>query len=120
MFADVVAGTLVVDAAAAERFGHEPGAGDLLAPEWLVKQDGDPQVMCGVIEVGDVLDHRLAQLFSIPTHRRKPGMRQTHQHKVEILCLRSLAIHHVELVTAGGSLADLKYPVIELDIGIDL
>ena len=42
VLADVVAGALVVDAAAAERFRHEPGAGDLLAPERFVEQDRNP------------------------------------------------------------------------------
>ena len=46
-------------------------------------------------------------------------MRQTHHHQVEIPRLRSLAVHHVELIAAARGLADLENPVIELDIGID-
>src|SRR5260370_21215808 len=72
------------------------------------------------IEIGDVLDHRLAQLFAVPSHGREPGVRQAHQHEIEIPALRSLAVHHVELVAARGGLADLEYPVIELDIRVDL
>ena len=47
-------------------------------------------------------------------------MRQAHQHEIEIPRLRSLAVHHVELIAAGRGLADLEHPVIELDIGVDL
>jgi hypothetical protein len=47
-------------------------------------------------------------------------MRQAHQHQIEIPGLRSLAVHHVELIAAGRGLADLENAVIELDIGIDL
>ena len=120
VLADVVARALVVDAAAAERLGHEPCARDLLAPERLIEQDRDPQIMRRAVEIGDVLDHRLAQLLAFPSHGGEPGVRQTHQHQIEILRLRSLAVHHVELVAAGRGLADLEHPVIELDIGIHL
>ena len=118
MLADVVAGALVVDAAAAERFRHEPGAGDLLAPERFVEQDGHPQIVRRTIEIGDVFDHRAAQLFAIPAHGGEPGMRQAHQHQVEIPRLRPLPVHHVELVAAGAGLADLEHPVIELNVGV--
>ena len=116
---DVVAGALIVDAAAAERFRHEPGAADLLAPERLVEQDRNPKIMRRTVEIGDVLDHRLAQLFAIPAHGGEPGMRQAHQHQIEIPCLRPLPVHHVELVAARTSLADLEHAIVELDIGID-
>ena len=119
VLADVVARAFVVNAAAAERFRHEPGAGDLLAPERLVEQDRNPQVMRRPVEIGDVLDHRLAQLFAIPAHGREPGMRQAHQHEIEIPRLRPLPVHHVELIAARAGLADLEHPVIELDVGID-
>ena len=84
VLADVMARALVVDAAAAERFRHEPGAGDLLAPERFVEQDRDPQIMRGPVEIGDVLDHRLAQLFAVPAHGGEPGMRQAHHHQIEV------------------------------------
>jgi hypothetical protein len=41
VLADVVARAFVVNAAAAERLRHEPGAGDLVTPERLVEQDRD-------------------------------------------------------------------------------
>ena len=119
VLADVMARALVVDAAAAECLRHEPGAGDLLAPERFVEQDRDPQIMRGPVEIGDVLDHRLAQLFAVPAHGAEPGMRQAHHHEIEVPRLRSLAVHHVELIAAGGRLADLEHPVIELDVGRD-
>ena len=71
------------------------------------------------VEIGDVLDHRLAQLLAVPAHGGEPGVRQAHQHEIEIPGLRSLAVHHVELIAAGRGLADLEHPVIELDIGVD-
>ena len=120
VLADVVTGAFVVDAAAAEGFRHEPGAGNLLAPERAVEQDRDPQIVRRPVEIGDVLDHRLAQLFAAPAHGREPGMRQAHHHQVEIPRLRTLAVHHVELVAAGLGLADLEDPVIELNVGVDL
>ena len=101
MAADVVARALVVDAAAAERLRHEPGARNLLAPERFVEQDRHPEIMRGTVEIGDVLDHRLAQLFAIPAHGGEPGMRQAHQHQVEVAGLRPLAVHHVQAVAAG-------------------
>ena len=119
VLADVVAGALVVDAAAAERFRHEPGAGDLLAPERFVEQDRNPQIMRRTVEIGDVLDHRLAQLFAIPAHGGEPGMRQAHQHQIEIPRLRPLPVHHVELVAARVGLADLEHAMVELDVSID-
>ena len=119
VLADVVARALVVDAAAAERFRHEPGAGDLLAPERLVEQDRNPQVMRRTVEIGDVLDHRLAQLFAVPAHGGEPGMRQAHQHQIEVPRLRPLPVHHVELIAAAIGLADLEHAVIELDVGVD-
>ena len=120
VLADVVTRAFVVDAAAAERFRHEPGARDFLAPERRIEQDRDPQIMRRPVEIGDVLDHRLAQLLAVPSHGREPGVRQAHHHQIEIPGLRSLAVHHVELIAAGRGLADLENPVIELDIGIDL
>ncbi len=119
MLADVVAGALIIDAAAAERLRHEPGAGDLLAPERLVEQQRDAQIMRGPVEVSDMLDHRLAQLLAFPTHGRKPGMRQAHQHEIELTRLRPLAVHHVEPVAAALALADLEDTVIEPDAGVD-
>lgn len=71
------------------------------------------------VEVRNVLDHRLAELLAVPPHGGEPGVRQAHQHEIEVLCLWSLAVHHVELIAAGCGLADLEHPVIELDIGID-
>ncbi|MGY4468997.1 hypothetical protein ACVWWK_004706 [Bradyrhizobium sp. LB9.1b] len=47
-------------------------------------------------------------------------MRQAHQHEIEVPRLRSLAVHHLELVAAGRRLADGEHAVIELDIGVDL
>ncbi len=120
MLADVVAGAFIVDAATAERFRHEPCAGNFLAPERRVEQDRDPQVMRGPIEISDVLDHRLAQLLAVPPHGGEPGVRQAHQHQVEVARLRPLAVHHVELIAAGFGLADLENPVIELNVGVDL
>ena len=120
VFADVVARAFVVDAAAAERFRHEPGARDLLAPERTVEQDRDPQVMRRAVEIGDVLDHRLAQLLVAPAHGGQPVVRQAHQHQVEVDVDRPLAVHHVELVAAGVGLADLEDAVVELDLGVDL
>ena len=119
VLADVVARAFVVDAAAAERLRHEPGARNLLAPERLVEQDRDAQIMRRPVEIGDVLDHRLAQLLAVPSHGREPGVRQAHQHEIEVPRLRSLAVHHVELVAAGRGLADLEHAVIELDVGVD-
>ena len=75
--------------------------------------------MRGPVEIGDVLDHRLAQLLAVPAHGRQPGMRQAHQHQIEVPRLRPLAVHHVELVAAGFGLADLEHAVIELDVGVD-
>ena len=72
------------------------------------------------IEIGDVLDHRLAQLLAVPSHGGEPGVRQTHQNQIEIPGLRSLAVHHVELIAAGRGLADLEHPVVEPDVRIDL
>src|SRR6185437_3450311 len=99
---------------------HEPGARYLLAPERRIEQDRDPQIMRRPIEISDVLDHRLAQLLAVPPHGGEPAVRQTHQYEIEITGLRSLAVHHVELIAAGRGLADLENPVIELDIGVDL
>ncbi len=120
VLADVVTRAFVVNAAAAERFRHEPGARDFLSPKRLIEQDRYAQIMRGTIEIGDVLDHRLAQLLAVPSHRGEPGVGQTHQNQVEVLGLRSPAVHHVELIAAGRGLADLEDPVIEMDIGIDL
>src|SRR5471032_700437 len=116
---DIVTRALIVDAAAAERFRHEPGAGDFLAPERRIEQDRDPKIMRGTIEISDVLDHRLAQLFAVPSHRRQPTMRQAHHDEIKVPRLRSLAVHHVELITPGRGLADLEDAMIELDIRID-
>ena len=118
--ADIMAGAFVVNAAAAERLRHEPCAGDLVAPERRIEQDRNPQIMRRPVEIGDVLDHRFAQLLAFPAHGGEPGVRQAHQHEIEITGLRSLAVHHVELIAAGRGLADLEHPVIELDVGIDL
>jgi hypothetical protein len=119
VLANVVTGALVVDAAAAERLRHEPGAGNLLAPERRIEQDRDPQIVRRPVEIGDVLDHRLAQLFAVPVHCGEPGVRQAHHHEIEIPRLRSLAVHHVELVAPLRGLADLENAVVELDVGID-
>ncbi len=118
MLADVVAGALVIDAAAAERLRHEPGAGNLFAPERLVEQQRNAQIVRRPVEVSDVLDHRLAQLLAFPAHGREPGMRQAHQHEIELARLRALAVHHVEPIAAACALADPENAVIELDIGI--
>ena len=120
VFADVVTRAFVVDAAAAERLRHEPGAGNLFAPERTIEQDRDPQIMRRAVEIGDVLDHRLAQLLVAPAHGGQPIVRQAHQHQVEVDVDRSLAVHHVELVAAGLGLADLEDAVIEFDLGVDL
>ena len=101
VLADVVAGALIVDAAAAERLRHEPGALDLVAPERLVEQERDAQIVRRTVEIGDVLDHRPAQLLAVPAQRRQPGMRQAHQHEIELVRLRPLAVHHVEPIAAG-------------------
>ena len=47
-------------------------------------------------------------------------MRQAHHHQVEVAGFRTLAVHHVELVTPGGVLAHLEDAVIELDVRVDL
>ena len=120
VLADVVARAFIVDAAAAERLGHEPGARDLVAPERRIEQDRDAQVMRGTVEIGDVLDHRPAQLLALPADRRQPGMRQAHQHEIELAGLRALAVHHVEPVAALLGLADAQHTMIELDVGVDL
>ena len=120
VLADVVTRALVVDAAAAERLRHEPGAGDLRAPERFVEQDRDAQIVRWPVEIGDVLDHRLAQVLAFPAHGREPRMRQAHQHEIEVARLRPLAVHHLEAVAAGLVLADLEHTMIELDTGVDL
>jgi hypothetical protein len=73
-----------------------------------------------LVEISDVLDHRLAQRFAVPAHGGEPGMRQAHQHEIEIPRLRPLAVHHVELIAAAFGLADLEHAVIELDVRVDL
>ena len=120
MAADVVPRALDIDAAAAERFRHPPGAGNLLAPERLVEQQRHAQVVRRPVEIGHMLDHRRAQLLVVPAHGREPVVRQAHHDEVEVARLRSLAVHHVELVAAGVALADLQHAVIELDVGVDL
>src|SRR3954470_12804953 len=50
MLSDIMTGALVIDAAAAERLRHEPGSLNLLAPEWLVEQDRDAQIMRRTVE----------------------------------------------------------------------
>ncbi|MFK4531629.1 hypothetical protein ABIF90_009610 [Bradyrhizobium japonicum] len=120
VLADVMTRALVVDAAAAEGFRHEPGAGNLPAPERCVEQDRDAQIVRGTIEIRDVLDHRLAELLAFPAHGREPRMRQADQHEVEVARLRPLAVHHLQLVAAGRRLADGEHAVIELDVGVDL
>ena len=72
VLADIVTRAFIIDAAAAERFRHEPRARDLLAPERGVKQNRDAQIVRGPVEIGDVLDHRLAQLLALPPHGREP------------------------------------------------
>ena len=100
--ADIVARAFVVDAAAAKGFRHEPGARDLVAPERRIEQDRNPQIVRRPVEISDVLDHRLAQVFAVPAHGGEPGMRQAHQHEIEIARLRPLAVHHVEPVAAAS------------------
>ena len=82
--ADIMAGAFVVNAAAAERLRHEPCAGDLVAPERRIEQDRNPQIMRRPVEIGDVLDHRFAQLLAFPAHGGEPGVRQAHQHEIEV------------------------------------
>ena len=73
--------------------------------------------MRGTIEVSHMLDHRLAQVFAVPTHGAEPGMRQAHHDEIEIAGLRPLAVHHVEAIAPLAGLADLEDAMIELNVG---
>ena len=117
--ADIVPRTFDVNAAAAERLGHPPRARNLVAPERLVEQDRDAQIVSRTIEVSDVLDHRMAQQFAVPVHGGQPRMRQAHHDEVVLLGDRPLAVHHVDGVAPGIRLADLQNPMVQLNVGLD-
>jgi hypothetical protein len=101
--ADIVSRAFDIDAAAAERFRHEPCARNLVAPERLIEQDRDAQIMRRPVEIGDVLDHRALRSSSPFPVRwwRATNAAGTSPPDRSRLVIRPLAVHHVELIAAG-------------------
>ena len=78
-------GAFVVDAAAAEGIEHEPRTGDAAAPERLIEEDRDPQIVARPVVVSHVLGHRASQPHAGPFDRVQPRMRQRDDHCIEVV-----------------------------------
>lgn len=73
-----MASRFVVETAAAELIKHAEGVGEPLPPEGAIEEKGDPQIVRGVIVVGDVPAHRFGEKVAAKADmlQRQVGQRQ--------------------------------------------
>ena len=101
--AGIVPGAFVVDAAAAEGVEHEPRTGEATAPERLVEEDRDPQIVARPVVVRDVLSHRASQPLAIPFNCVEPRVRQRDDHCIEVV------LHHASALPGGNDVAPVRF-----------
>ena len=118
-FATVEAGALVVDAAAAERVEHEERAGDLVAPERLLEEDADAEIVGGVIVERVMGVHRPGQRVAAPVDGRDPAVRQGDDDRLVLRDRLLAAVPALDDVVRVRQLLDARHRRLEADIGVD-
>ncbi len=83
--AGIVPRAFVINAATAEGIEHEPRTGDAAAPERLIEEHRDPQIVARPVVVSHMLSHRASQPHAGPFDRVQPRMRQRDDQSIEVV-----------------------------------
>ena len=118
--AGLLPGAFVIHATTPESVEQEIVAFDAPAPERLVEQETDAQVMGRMVVKSVMVAHGLSQLLAAPFDEREPIVGQYHDGEIELLRRLFSIPARPHAVTVVQALFNARDGAIEFDAGLDV